>query len=113
VDKSYGLKGAFLKDYLFAQTSLANRLKYTRLVTASPHREDWIPLLNEAINYVGTGASSAVLTVYDGPAANDQVRAVIDASAAGRWPFHGAWFKDGCYVVQSGGDSKSTVIAGD
>lgn len=62
---------------------------------------------------VGTAAASAVITVYDGAAATGAVRAVIDASAVGRYPFHGAWFKDGAYVVTSGGNAKVTIIVGD
>lgn len=65
-------------------------------------------LLHEIL--VGTGVASSVVTVYDGQDTSGAVRAVIDASASGRWPFHGAWFKNGCYITVTGGAAKVTAV---
>lgn len=51
LDKNYGLHGAFLRDYQFATSSLANRLKYSQLVRNSSDRGDWQTLLNTAITF--------------------------------------------------------------
>lgn len=48
VDKGLGLKGAFYKDYLFAQEPLYQRVQYLRIVTGSPNRDGWHDLTQRA-----------------------------------------------------------------
>ena len=60
---------------------------------------------------VGTGAASAVFTVYDGQNANGSVVAVIDASSKGYFNFD-AVCKNGVFCVLSGGNAKVTISAG-
>lgn len=57
---------------------------------------------------VNTGATSAVLTIYNGTDANGDVVAVIDASAAGSF-FYGVKCNDGIYAALSGGDADVTI----
>lgn len=62
---------------------------------------------------VGTGVSSAVLTIYDGQSASAPavVKAVIDCAAAGDYFFGDTWFKNGIFAVLSGANAKVTVNA--
>ncbi len=65
--------------------------------------------LNKVV--VGTGAASAVLTIYDGQSASGVVIAVIDASAKGSYLFE-CNTKDGLFAVLSGGNADVTITAG-
>jgi hypothetical protein len=59
---------------------------------------------------VGTKASSAVVTVYDGSATTADSYCVIDAATNnGSYPFN-RYFPNGLYVGMSGGNAKVTVI---
>ncbi len=60
---------------------------------------------------VGTAAASAVVTVYNGTATTDEVKAVIDASAVGQYRFYGARFPNGLYVQLTAGNAKVSVGA--
>ena len=60
---------------------------------------------------VGTGAASAVVSVYDGQSASGTKIATIDASAKGYYDFE-CVCKDGLTVVLSGGNADITVIYG-
>ncbi len=60
---------------------------------------------------IGTGAASAVATVYDGQTTSGTVLATIDASAKGFYDFD-CVCKDGVLVVLSGGNADTTVIYG-
>ncbi len=57
---------------------------------------------------VNTGASSAVVTIYDGPAASNVVVAVIDCSVI-RSLCYGVRCGNGVYAVASGGNADVTV----
>lgn len=57
---------------------------------------------------VGTGAASAVVTIYEGSSASGTVVAVIDASASRDHHFGGLPL-NGLYVDQTGGAAKVTV----
>lgn len=59
---------------------------------------------------VGTGAASAVVTVYNGDATSDPVVAKIDASAAGQYPFGDVQLPDGLFAKLTGGNADVTVI---
>lgn len=58
---------------------------------------------------VNKGAASAVITIYNGPSANNSVVAAIDASSKSYNDFNGARIPAGMEVVQSGGASDFTV----
>ncbi len=60
---------------------------------------------------IGTGAASAVVTVYDGQSASGTVIATIDASAKGFYDFE-CVCKNGVFVALTGGNADTTVIAG-
>lgn len=48
IDRYYGLKGGFTKDYLFSKQPLYQRLPYLDVVKDSPHKSDWNALFAEA-----------------------------------------------------------------
>lgn len=61
-----------------------------------------------AIN-IGTGAASAVVTVYDGVDNTGAVVATIDASSKGSFWFGGIRLHLGLFVAQTGGAGKVTI----
>jgi hypothetical protein len=64
-----------------------------------------------AVN-VNTGATSAVLTVYDGIDSSGAVVATVDASAKGSYWFGGVRLPGGLYVALTGGNADVTVSYG-
>lgn len=63
---------------------------------------------------VGTGAASAVVTVYNGSAATAGTEvAIIDATAANYFEFgdEGAHFPKGLFVKLTAGNAKVTVVS--
>lgn len=61
---------------------------------------------------VGTKATSAVVTVYDGISTSGVVRATIDAATGPiTHHFYGARFGSGLFVKLTGGNADCTVVA--
>ena len=68
-----------------------------------------IPATLESI-IVGTKATSATITVYDGTASTANSICTIDAAtASGSYPLN-LYCPNGIYVLQTGGSAKTTVV---
>lgn len=80
------------------------RLAATGNVTAAPANSGAVLW---TVN-VGTGAASAVVTIYDGTSTSGTVVTTIDASAKGSYVF-GRKCNNGIHVVLSGGNADITV----
>ncbi len=61
---------------------------------------------------VGTGTSTSVVTVYNGTSTSGEVKAVINAAAAGSYDFGGARFPAGLFVKMTTAAAKVSVSAG-
>ena len=58
---------------------------------------------------VGTGAASAVVTVYSGQDNTGSVVSTIDATAFRYADFKGSWLSQGLYVTLAGGNADVSV----
>lgn len=70
IDRYYGLRGAFTKDFLFSKEPLYQRLGYLHMVKDSPDRGDWQQLFSQAKRLddavkAGQTTSSAATQAWD------------------------------------------------
>lgn len=73
IDKHYGLKGAFLRDYLFDQAPLYKRLPYLDLVAKSSNKPRWDELFEQADTIAKAVTDERVTSRVAGDAWDDYV----------------------------------------